>query len=507
MKPGFNLLSLLILALAIQTQGYAQSDIDLKKVTEEHFAHGISLLNELLSMPNDANYPDQIKENLQWCEQQFGKRDWDTQQLETEGFPLLLAEKSVHGAEKTVLIYFHVDGQPVDRSKWNQPDPYQPVLKRQTDNQEWEIIPMERLESEYDPEWRIFARSASDDKGPLAMFLTAWDAMENNDLSPNYNIKVIMDFEEEIGSPNLPGAVERHTDKLAADMMLIMDGPRHQSNRPTLTFGARGISQITLTTYGPKAPQHSGHYGNYAPNPALRMAQLLASMKDEDGRVTIEGFYDGIELTEEERNILAQVPDDEENIQEKLGIAAPDKVGITYQESIQYPSLNIRGLSSGWVGQEARTIVPSEAIAEIDIRLVPESDPERLFRLVRAHIEDQGFHIVEKDPTQEERMKHHKLVKWEGKISYQAFRTPFDSEPGIWLDKAFLRAFGESPIKKRMSGGSIPISPFVDALDIPAVTVVSVNPDNNQHSPNENIRLGNYKEGIMTMLAILTEEL
>lgn len=479
---------------------------DLDAVTENYFLHGITILNELVSIPNDSHYPEQLKNNIEWSRENFEKRGFRSETLETRGVPLLLLEKKVPQAEKTVLIYFHVDGQSVDPSKWHQENPYQPVLK-ESSGTGWKAIPMDTLTSDYNEEWRIFARSASDDKGPIAMFLTAWDALAELEEQPDYNIKVILDFEEELGSPNLPDAVVKHKDKLSADMMLIMDGPRHQSNQPTLSFGARGISTITLTTYGPKAPQHSGHYGNYAPNPALGMARLLASMKDDKGRVTIAGYYDGIELTSEEKRILQQVPDDEKGIQQKLGIAATDEVGSTYQESIQYPSLNIRGLASGYVGNEARTIVPSEAIAEIDVRLVPESDPDRLFKLIRNHITEQGYKIIDNDPTDKERMQHPKLVKWEGVISYQAFRTPFDSEPGVWLDKAYQRAFGSSPVKIRMGGGSIPISPFVEALGIPAVTVVTVNPDNNQHSPNENIRLGNFKEGIKTMLAILTEPL
>jgi len=478
----------------------------LDSVAEDYFLHGISILNELVAIPNDSHFPEQLEKNIEWSRENFEKRGFKSETLETNGVPLLLLEKKSPQAKKTVLIYFHVDGQSVDPSKWNQESPYIPVLKK-NDGSGWTAIPMETLQNAYDEEWRIFARSASDDKGPIAMFLTAWDALPMMNKHPDYNIKVILDFEEELGSPHLPLAVVKHKDKLKADMMLIMDGPRHQSNEPTLSFGARGISTITLTVYGPKAPQHSGHYGNYAPNPALGIAQLLASMKDDNGRVSIPGYYDGIELTSEEKAILEQVPDDEKAIQKKLGIARKDNVGNTYQESIQYPSLNIRGLQSGYVGDEARTIVPSEAIAEIDVRLVPESDPDRLFKLIKDHIKKRGYQIIEKDPTDEERMQHPKMVKWEGKISYQAFRTPFDSEPGLWLDKAYRKAFGSSPVKIRMGGGSIPISPFVDALGIPAVTVVTVNPDNNQHSPNENIRLGNYKDGIKTMLAILTESL
>ena len=481
------------------------SKIDLEAVSEKYFLPGIDLLNELVSIPNDSHYQDQLQKNIQWSTENFTKRGFYAQILDTDRIPLLLMEKIIPGASKTVLFYFHVDGQSVDPKKWDQENPYKTVLKANPSG--GKHIPMDTLKTAYDEDWRIYGRSTSDDKGPLAMFLTAWDALQAGGGHPNYNVKVILDFEEELGSPNLPAAVLEHKDKLSADMMLIMDGPRHQSNKPTLSFGARGISTITLTTYGPKSPQHSGHYGNYAPNPALGLAKLLASMKDDEGRVTIPGYYDGINLTPEEKKILEQVPDNDKEIQKKLGIATMDKVGNTYQESIQYPSLNVRGLSSGYIGDEARTIIPAKAVAEIDIRLVPESDPERLFQLIKEHIKNQGFYILEKEPTQEERLQYPKLVKWEGEISYQAFRTPFDSAPGLWLDKAYNRAFGESPIKIRMGGGSIPISPFVDALGIPAVTVVTVNPDNNQHSPNENLRLGNFKEGIKTMLAILTQKL
>lgn len=501
-----NILILLLILILFSGNANAQNnpEINIDTLTEDYLMPGISLLNELIAIPNDSNSPGQMEKNMEWTRKNFSERGWETTNLATETLPLLLVEKKFPNAKKTILFYFHLDGQAVDPKKWDQPDPYQPVLKKFEDN--WTAIPMDTLKNAYNEDWRIFGRSSSDDKGPLAMFLAALDALSNNDSQPNFNIKIILDPEEELGSPSLPAAVLQHREKLAADMMLIMDGPRHQSNEPTLSFGARGIATITLTTYGPKTPQHSGHYGNYAPNPALRMARLLASMKDDHGRVTIRGFNDNINLTGAEKAILEQVPDKEEEINKKLGIASPDRVGNTYQESIQYPSLNIRGLSSGYVGDEARTIVPSEAIAEIDLRLVPETDPNRLFALLKNHIRQQGYHILDEDPTEVERMKHEKLVKWEGTISYQAFRTPFDSAPGIFLEKAYQRAFGKSPVKIRMGGGSIPISPFIDALGIPAVAVVTVNPDNNQHSPNENIRLGNFKEGIKTMLAVLTQE-
>ncbi|SDD42992.1 Acetylornithine deacetylase/Succinyl-diaminopimelate desuccinylase [Algoriphagus faecimaris] len=491
----------------VKVQGQNLPIQQLDEMTERHWQLGLSLLQEIVAIPNDAAKAEQIEPNIQWTENQFTQRGWQTMRLKTEGVPLLLVQKEQQGAEKTVLFYFHMDGQAIDSSKWDQANPYQGVLKKQNGNGSWDSLPLSLLHKEYDSEWRIFARSTSDDKGPVAMFLTGWDAISEAGLSPNYSIKIIFDFEEEQGSPNLPAAVIKHQKDLKADLMLIMDGPRHISNEPTLTYGARGISEMTLTTYGPRVPQHSGHYGNYAPNPALMLSQLLASMKDENGRVSIPGFYDGINLSEEEMAILNAVPDDETTIKRKIGIARTDQVGNSYQESIQYPSLNIRGMSSAWVGPEARTIVPATAVAELDMRLVPESDPIRLFELIETHIKNQGFYIIDREPTEEERQIHPKILSMKKSISYQAFRTPMDSEAGAWLRKAMKRAFEKEPVQIRISGGSIPISPFVDALGIPAVTIPTVNADNNQHSPNENIRLGNYKEGIKTIISVLTEPL
>ncbi|MFN3997874.1 M20/M25/M40 family metallo-hydrolase [Algoriphagus sp.] len=479
----------------------------LEALTEKQWQPALKLLNEIVAMPNDAVFPEQIEVNIKWCEQVFAARGWTQERLETGGIPLLLLEKKQPNSKKTALFYFHVDGQAVDISKWDQPNAYEPVLKTQAASGNWEVLPMERLQTEYNPDWRIFGRSTSDDKGPLAMFIAAWDALAEAGLSPDYSVKIILDFEEEQGSPLLPAAVVKYKGKLNADLMLIMDGPRHTSNLPTLSYGARGISDLFLTTYGAKLPQHSGHYGNYAPNPALLMSQLLSSMKDENGRVVIPGFYDGITFTEAERKIFAAVPDNEPEVKKRLGISRTDQVGQSYQESINYPSLNIRGMSAGYTGSQSTTIIPSIALAELDMRLVPESDPVRLLGLIKDHIRNQGFYITETDPTDEERMTYPKIVKVSSTISYQAFRTPMDSPTGAWLRKAMNRAFGEDPVQIRISGGSIPISPFVDALGIPAVTIPTVNADNNQHSPNENLRLGNYKEGILTIMSILNESM
>lgn len=508
--PSIFLVTLVLLAGAVaplQAQKLETSRID--ALVEEQVQPALRNFFEYLGIPNDAHFPEDIRKIIAYMGQELRERGFETTELPTEGSPLLFAERDFDGAKKTVLVYLQSDGQPVDPMRWEQEDAFKPVLKEKTADGGWAEIDAERLfgGEKHDSDWRIFARSASDSKGPNIQFLAALDAMESGGFTPDFNIKVIVDTEEELGSPHLPSAVEENRDLLAADMLLILDGPPHISGAPTLKFGARGIATFTLTTYGPRVPVHSGHYGNYAPNPALRLSQILASMKDEQGRVTISGFYDGVELDRETREILEAVPDNEEFIHGWLGIAAPDQVGRNLQEAVQYPSINIRGLSSGWVGEESRTIVPASATAEVDVRLVVETDPERLLRLIRDHIVGLGYHVLDREPTEEERGQHARLAQFTYEISYLAFRTEFDSLPGRWLTKALTRVYGTEPILIRTSGGSIPISPFVTTLGVPAVGVATVNPDNNQHSPNENLRLGNFVEGIRVVLAILAEEL
>lgn len=464
------------------------------------------LLKECVSVPNDSHIEEDVLKNVAWMEKNFGERGFTYKRLQTETVPMLLLEYPVQVGKPTVLFYMHADGQAVDGSFWFQDNPYALVLKEEAPEGGFDEIDWDKLNGTINEDWRLFGRSVADAKGPIIMFLAGLDHLKSKSVTIPYNIKVIIDFEEEIGSPQIPKAVVEYKQDLAADMLVIFDGPRHSTNEPTLTFGARGIGTLSLTVYGPVFPQHSGHYGNYAPNPAIRLAQLLASMKDEEGRVLIDGYYDGIDIDDKLRKELQKVPDDEQTIKATLGVATHDTgVADFYQEALQYPSLNIRGLSAGWVGQEARTIIPSTATAEIDIRLVLESDGERLVSLVKQHIEDQGYLILDRKPTSVERTKHDKIIKIDSRKSYKAFRTDFDTPIGDWLTEAMKSAFGKDPIKIRTSGGSIPISPFVNTLDIPAVTVPTVNKDNNQHSPNENLKVQNFLEGIETMIAILSQ--
>jgi acetylornithine deacetylase/succinyl-diaminopimelate desuccinylase-like protein len=497
MKKQIQVVATVILLIAASWQASAQTSWPAEDYTTAAFEQ----LVEFVRIPNDALDLADIRRNVSWAENEFLQRGFTTRVLETSNTPLFLAELQTEGAEETLLFYMHLDGQSVDSAKWDQNDPYQPVLKRYQDGAWVEVDRGE--ESALDSEWRLFGRSASDDKGPIIMFLASMDMLSDLGKSPAYNIKVVLDGEEERGSTQLPAAVEEYKDLLAADHMIINDGPMHLSGRPTVVYGCRGLARVVLTVYGPRTHQHSGHYGNYAPNPAFRMGALLASMKDKDGRVVIPGYYDGIELDAATRRVLSAVPDDPDVIHQTIGIAEPEKVGSNYQESLQYPSLNVRGLAAAWTGPETRTIVPQSATAEIDIRLVPESDPDRLVDLVRHHIESEGYFVTDQPPTEEERARYTHIARLEYNGATLPFRTELDSTTGHLMRSAIRAGLDENPVDIRIMGGTVPISTFINALGIPAVIVPLVNADNNQHSPNENLRIGNITNGIATFASLL----
>ncbi len=458
-----------------------------------------------MAIPNDALYADDILKNVNWLEKAFVKRSFEVKVLETERTPLVYAEFVTNDNYPTILFYMHFDGQSIDRSKWQQEDPYIAVLKEQSSNQ-WNIIDWSSLNKNIDRNWRIFGRSSSDDKGPIVMLLQAIDAMKEAKLKPKVNIKVILDGEEEKGSLHLTAAVKKYKSLLRADHLVINDGPMHLSGQPTLIFGCRGNTSISLTVYGPRNHQHSGHYGNYAPNPVFRMSHLLASMKNEEGQVLIHGYYDGIQLDPEIKQLLAKVPDDPQKIHSTIGIAEPEKVGQNLQEALQYPSLNVRGISAAWTGKESRTIVPAEATVSIDLRLVPESDPDRLKSLIKEHIAGKGYHLLDRAPTEEERLEYPLIATFKTGGATLPFRTDVASPTGLWLSSAINKGWNSDPVKIRIMGGTVPIASFINELQIPAVIVPLVNPDNNQHSPNENLRIGNLIDGIQTFMAIFLEQ-
>ncbi|MER3373447.1 MAG: M20/M25/M40 family metallo-hydrolase [Allomuricauda sp.] len=497
MKKAAFLLSLLIF-----TSVSGQDDMAIKS----QVASAITELREFIAIPNDALNADDIDDNVFWLKRKFGERGFNTAVLDTENMPLFFAALPVDDAKPTLLLYMHFDGQSVDPSKWDQPNPYEVVLKA-PDGDGFKTISFEELNDDINYDWRLFGRSTSDDKSPIVMFLNTIDLLKKEGKEIPFNVKVILDGEEEKSSKPLPKAVKQYRELLEADFLVIADGPVHASGDPTVVYGCRGITTLTLTTYGPVKPQHSGHYGNYAPNPGFQLAQLLASMKDADGKVTIPGYYDGITISDAVMEVLRSVPDSDAGISDQLQFKSAEKVGGFYQEALQYPSLNIRGMGSGWIGDKARTIVPESATAELDLRLVVETDGNRLKKLVKDHIAKQGYKVFDHVPTKEERLAHDKVVTvTEGSVT-DAFRTDLDNPYGQFLVKTLQESFGKDVIQIRTTGGTVPIAAFINELKIPAFIVPMVNPDNNQHSPNENLKIGQLAYGIKAFYGMLTSEL
>lgn len=491
--------TLFLLMLCVLSQGQDNWDAiiqnNLKDIIWQH--------KEFVSIPNLPENQELMLQNMNWVSDQFKILNFKSSSLKSSTLPILFLEKEYHPKLKTVLFYFHLDGQPVDAANWNQNDPFKPVLKNKDDQDNWKPINWDTINHNIDDEWRIFARAAADDKAPIIMLLNALKILNSKSIEPLFNIKIVFDPQEEYGSDAFLSTLNQYQSRYAADAMIIMDGPAHESNKPTLTFGCRGIATCTITTYGAKLPQHSGHFGNYVPNPVFSLSSIISSMKDENGKVLIKDFYSGINLSAEEQVILNNVPDNPKALNTRLGISRPETVGKNYQEALQYPSLNIRQIETSWKGDKPKTVIPEFAKANIDVRLVVETDGKTQLDKVKLHIEDLGYLVLDREPSDEERLKYSKIVKFTRSNGVNAFRTNLNSTVGTALRQSLTSAFDEPPISIRTMGGTVPIISAVKTLNITAIIVPMVNMDNNQHSPNENIRIGNIREGIKMCIAIL----
>jgi acetylornithine deacetylase/succinyl-diaminopimelate desuccinylase-like protein len=472
------------------------------EIAEELTPKAISNLKDFVAIPNDSKVEGQLEQNLNYSKNLLEALEFSTQTLTTDGVPVLLASKMVATDLPTVLFYLQIDGQPINKSKWDQEDPYQLTLKERHADGTWNTLPFENS-SDPSKDWRLFGRSVSDSKGPSTALLTALEYYHSKKWKTAFNLKLLLDFQEEMGSPTLEKAVSENKGAFDADYLIIMDGTRDVSNKPTVTFGARGIITAQLIVYGPKEPLHSGQYGNYAPNPVFKASRLIASMKDEIGMVLIEDFYKGIQLNDLVRAELANASMDPIELNERLGIAIEEMVSNSYQGSLQYPSLNIRGMQAAWTGDQVRTIIPDKVVVEIDMRTVKESRPEALIEALKNHIVKQGFELLDTEPTDEERSIFENIASLTYKIGSKPFRTAFSSPIRTLMDDTLQPLFGDQYVLTRTTGGSQPIAPFINTLGIDAVSLRIPNPDNNIHAPNENLRIGNLTEGIASILSLL----
>jgi acetylornithine deacetylase/succinyl-diaminopimelate desuccinylase-like protein len=466
-------------------------------------------LREFLAIPNVASDRANIQKNALHLKELMEARGIETHLLSIPNRgPVVFGKLDTLGATRTVIFYAHYDGQPVVASEWTDKAPFEPTLRDKAIEAGGTKIPFPdptRNPNSYQDDWRIYARSASDDKSPIIAMLTALDALRERNIPLSVNLKFVLEGEEEAGSEHLQETLQLHKNLLKGDLLITGDGPVHQSGRPLVFFGNRGDIGLDITVYGPVRSLHSGHYGNWAPNPAMQLAQLLASMKDENGRVLIPGYYDDVApLTQLEKSALEAMPFNDAELQRELGLAKPDGNGKKLVELLQEPSLNIRGIRSGNVGELATNIVPDKAEASLDARLVKGEDPHKKFEQITAFIRKQGFFVVDHEPTIEERRAHPRVVKIIDQGGYRASRTPMD----LPVSKALVRVLQEAThgqtVVAPTLGGSVPMYIFED-LGLPWIGVPIVNYDNHQHAPDENLRLGNLWDGIETYAVLLAD--
>lgn len=471
-------------------------------------AHAAEILAEyarFLEIPNVARDLPNIERNAEVLVEGLRQRGISAELWRIEGVPpIVYGRKDVPGATRTIGIYLHYDGQPVDTDAWHS-DPWTPTLRTASLEDGGTIRPLPAPGEAIDLEWRLYARAAGDDKIPWAALTTALDALEEAGIAVTSNLVFFFEGEEEAGSTHLEDYMRAHRDALEVDVWLICDGPIHQSRQPQLVFGVRGVTGLEITTYGATRYLHSGHYGNWAPNPGLLLAQLLASMKNADGDVVIDRFYETTTpMDGAERRAIAAIPDIDAALREELGLARTDGGNAPLAERLRRPSLNIRGMVSGAIGEAARNVIPNEATASLDVRMVRGNAPEAMLDTVEAHIAKQGFHIVRETPDRATRLAHPKIARVVRQPGYPAAGADLGDPRVQPVIAAARRAAGDDLILLPTLGGSLPLYLFGEVLDAPVVIVPIANHDNNQHAPDENIRIGNLWYGIELMAALLT---
>ena len=467
-------------------------------------------LDEFLAIPNVASDTPNIQKNAAHLVEMLEARGIETHLLPISGRgPVVFGKLMSPEAKRTVIFYAHYDGQPVDPAAWTDGKPFEPVLRDGAIEAGGKRIPSPENSPQqhavYDDNWRIYARSSSDDKSPIVALLAAIDALRAKEIPLGVNLKVIFEGEEEAGSTNLQRTLELHKNLLGADLLITADGPVHQSGRPLVFFGNRGDIGMDVTVYGAVRALHSGHYGNWAPNPAMELSRLLASMKNADGHVLIEGYYDDVTpLSDVEKKALAEMPDNDAELEHELGIAQPEGGGKKLVELIMQPSLNVRGLRSAYVGEQAQNVVPEKAEASLEARLVKGEEPRKKFDQIVGFIEKQGFSVIDHDPTMEERRAHARIAKVIYEGGYRASRTPMDLPMSKAVVDVVRAAAGNDTVVMPSSGGSVPMYIFED-LGLQWVGVPIVNYDNHQHSSDENLRLGHFWRGMEIYGAILAD--
>jgi acetylornithine deacetylase/succinyl-diaminopimelate desuccinylase-like protein len=456
---------------------------------------------DFVRLESVSQEPDKVRATGEWLAAAMQARGLGGTVLETGGNPAVFGERRVPGATRTVLFYCHYDTKPIPLSGWLQPNPIEPVFRRGLTEDGVPLTPFAEIADDALGEFRLYARGASDDKGPIWSHLHAIELMDAVGLVPAVNVKLIFDGEEEIGSPFFGGFCESHRQLLAADVVIITDGPKHASGRPTISGGARGVGSITLELEAARRDLHSGNFA--VPNPAWTLNGLLASMATPDGLPLIEGFEEDVAgPTAAEKAMMAEIPLDLPALEKELGV----KLAADYLDRIMFhPTLTIRGLHSGFLGKEANTIIPHKATVLLECRMVKNQRWTKVVARVLDHIRGQGFTVLERDePLPDERRG--KAVRVIAKSGYDPAKTSLELPVSRRIVEIVGRAHGGEPaVLMPTLGGSVPIYAFTDILQMPTLIVPYANANNRQHSPNEHLRLDHLFQGVRTTAQLLTD--
>ncbi len=492
--------------LLVSSMALAQSDptaLAARRWRQQHERVIVDELVALAALPNITGDQERLLRNAEFIVGMLERRGITASRVSVPGgTPVVVGELRASGATRTIVFYAHYDGQPLDSREWTTP-PFEPVLRDRAIEAGGKVIPLPGAGARFNPESRLYARSISDDKAPIVAMLSALDALRAEGIRPKANIKFVFEGEEEASSTNLEKTIAANRDLFAGDVWFICDGPEYPTRQQSVVFGSRGTQVFDLTTYGPRVELHSGHYGNWAPNPALALARILTSMKDSNGRVLIDGFYDQVEpLGPVEREAIARAPLIDRDLMRDLWLGATDGQPATINELITSPSLNIRGMGSARIGAQATNVIPSTATATLDIRLVKGMDVGRTQELVSAHLRKLGLFVVNADPSPEVRRAHPQVAKLVFRRGVPASRTRMDLPISQEVLRVVEAARGDI-VKLPMMGGQVPLEAIERPLGTTTILMPIVNHDNNQHSFDENLRIQNLWDGIELMAALL----
>lgn len=428
-------------------------------------------LFDLLRIPSVSTEPDHkndVCQAAQWVADHCKALGMTVEIVDTSGHPVVYGEWLGAGDAPTVLVYGHYDVQPADEDSWEIPSPFEPTIKN----------------------GNIVARGSTDDKGQLFIHLKAFEALMKTTGTFPVNVKILFEGEEEIGSKNLAPFIQNNKDRLAADIVVISDGPIIAPDVPAITYGLRGFTLMKLEVTGPKANLHSGLYGGTVHNTTQALCEIIASMHDADGHVTIDGFYDDVRhLDDDERQLLRQIPFGNDEWRDETGAPQPwGEADFTLIERIgARPTLEVLSIKGGFIGEGTKAIISQQSTAQVSCRLVPNQDPMKIFELIKRHV------AAHTPPTVKSTLTFD--------IGAPAVLVDRHLDAMHAASKAYEQVYGCAPLFS-LGGGSIPVvTMFQEVLGISTVLMGFGLPDDGLHGPNEKFSLDQFDKGIKTSIA------